>query len=420
MLAGATGRHLGATHGFTHLTLCVAPKCRLSVCTHDGILSGGTQVLRIVRTVGFRFLIVNRLPLAALDVALRLASAAVLSPSGRYRYLLAGIHPRILSATLRRIRRLHDWPRAWVRTAHQYLLAAHERAIAGEQRAAAELQRAAALCYHFGHVLVLDDVVRRRTLYTIAARLYRAAAPHLDPPIRPVEIPWRDSVLPGYLVTPGESRAPLVVFLNGASTTKEETVSWARPFLERGIGVLALDTPGSGELASRIPAAPGQEDIGWAIVEAAQHLPGVDGRHLALLGVSLRGAYAVQVAHTVPDFSAVVSVTSPFDPRLYVDALSDLVRYDVAFAVGTTPSELDRLAPALALTDVAPYLRTPLFVVGAGNDLVVPPQESVRLFRAAGGPKRLLFFHRANHVAFTHLEQWTSAVAAWLASVFTT
>ncbi|MCX2727891.1 alpha/beta hydrolase [Thermomicrobium sp. 4228-Ro] len=377
------------------------------------------RVLTVVRAVGLRFLIVNRFPLAALDFALRLASAAVLSPSGRYRFLLAGIHPRVLSATLRRIRRLHDWPRAWVRTAHQYLLAAHERALAGEHRAAAELQRAAALCYHFGHVLVLDDLLRRRALYAVATRLYRAAAPQLDPPIRPVEVPWRDIVLPGYLVTPGSSPAPLVVFLNGASTSKEETVSWARPFLQRGIGVLALDTPGSGEVASHIPAAPGQEDIGWAILETAHQLPGVDGRKVALLGVSLRGAYAVQVAHAVPEFSAVVSVTAPFDPRLYVDALGDLVRHDVAFAAGVTPAELAQLAPALALTDIAPRLRTPLFVVGAGRDLVVPPQESIRLFRSAGGPKRLLFLRKANHVAFTHLEQWTSAVATWLAAVLT-
>jgi len=374
-------------------------------------------MLTLVRAVGVRFLVVNRLPLAALDVALRIASAALLSPAARYRFLLAGIHPRVLSSTLRHIRRLQDWPRAWVRAAHHYLLAAHDRAVAGELRAAAELQRAAALCYHFGHVLVLDDLLRRRALYAAAARLFRAAAPNLDPPVRPVAIPWRDTVLPGYLCTPSDTPSPLVVILNGASTTKEETVSWARPFLERGIGVLALDTPGSGELAGRVAAAPGQEDVGWAIVESAQHLPGVDGRRLALLGVSLRGAYAVQLARAVPDFAAVVSVTAPFDPRPYVHALGELVRHDVAFATGVTPAELDRLAPALTLTDIAPALRTPLLVVGAGNDLVVPPQESVRLYRAAGGPKRLLFFRHANHVAFTHLEQWTAAAAAWLATV---
>ncbi len=374
-------------------------------------------MFELVRAVGLRFLLVNRLPLAAIDAAVRLASAAVLSSPARYRFLLAGIHPRTLAGTLRRIRRLQDWPRAWVRTAHHYVLAAHERALAGELRAAAELQRIAALCYHFGHVMVFDDLRRRQLLYTIAARLYRVAAPNLDPPIRPVEVPWRGLALPGYLCAPSDGRAPLVVFLNGASTTKEEMIGWARPFVDRGLAVLALDTPGSGEVAGLVPAAPGQEDVGWAIVEAAQRLPGVDPRRIALLGVSLRGAYAVQLAAAVPALAATVSVTAPFDPRRYVNALGELVRRDVAFAAGVAPEELDQLAPALALTDVAPRLRTPLFVVGAGHDLVVPPQESLRLYRAAGGPKRLLFLKRANHVAFTHLEQWTSAAAAWLATL---
>jgi len=373
-------------------------------------------VLALIRAVGLRFLIVNRVPLPAIDFALRLASAALLSPAGRYRFLLAGIHPRTLKATLRRIRRLQDWPRAWVRAAHSYLLAAHERAAAGELRAAAELQRVAALCYHFGHVMVLDDLARRRALYTAAARLFRTAAPHLDPAIRPIEVPWRGFALPGYLCVPSDRPSPLVVFLNGASTAKEEMVTWAAPFLRRGLAVLALDTPGSGEVADLVPAAPGQEDVGWAIIEAARHLPEVDPKRIALLGISLRGAYAVQLAHTVPEIAAVVSVTAPYDPRPYLDLLGELVRRDVAFAAGVTPGDLARLAPALALDTIAPHLQTPLLVVGAGNDLVVPPQESIRLYRAAGGPKHLAFYERANHVAFTHLEQWTALAATWLAA----
>ncbi len=372
-------------------------------------------MLALIRAVGLRFLIANRVPLPAIDFALRFASAALLSPAGRYRFLLAGIHPRTLKTTLRRIRRLQDWPRAWVRAAHVYLLAAHERAAVGELRAAAELQRVAALCYHFGHVMVLDDLARRRALYTVAARLFRTAAPHLDPAIRPVEVPWRGFALPGYLCVPSDRPSPLVVFLNGASTAKEEMVTWAGPFLRRGLAVLALDTPGSGEVANLVPAAPGQEDVAGAILEAARHLPGVNPQQIALLGISLRGAYAVQLAHAFPEIAAVVSVTPPYDPRPYLDLLGELVRRDVAYAVGVHPTDLARLAPALALEQIAPSLRTPLLVIGAGNDLVVPPQESIRLYRAAGGPKHLAFYERANHVAFTHLEQWTAMAAAWLA-----
>ncbi len=372
-------------------------------------------MLGIVRTVGLRFLLANRVPVAALDAVLRVATASVLSPAARYRFLLAGIHPRTVSAVLRRIRRLQDWPRSWVRAAHGYLVVAQQRAAAGEWRAAAEFRRAAALCYHFAHVLVWDDLARRRELYRTAARLFHATISYLDPAVRRVEIPWRNIELPGYLRIPERTPAPLVVFLNGASTAKEEMLGWSDAFVRRGLAVLALDTPGSGEIAETMPARPGQEDIGYAILQAAERFPGIDPTRVALLGVSLRGAYAVHLAHAVPEIGAVVSVTPPFDPEAYLPALGEFVRRDVAFAVGTETEHLEALAPALSLVNIAPRLRTPLLVVGAGNDLVVPPQESLRLFRAAGGIKHLLYFARANHVAFTHLEQWTGLAAAWLA-----
>ena len=371
----------------------------------------------MVQMLSARYVIANRVPLAAIDLTFRIASAAVLSRAGRYRFLIGGISPRQLAATLARIRAVRSWPVIWVRTAHSYLAQARSRRRSGDLAIAAEQQRSAALCYHFAQIFELGSVERRRRLYRRAARLFREVAPHLAPPAYPVEVDWRGTPLPGYLRLPEESSrpCPLVVLLNGSSTVKEETIGWAMPFLQRGLAVLALDTPGSGEAWDLALAAPGQEDIAEAILEFTSSTPKLDPRRVSLLGVSLRGAMAVQLASYLPELAAVVAVTPPYDPAPYLRYLHPLVRQDVAWTIGVAPADLPNLASHISLVEPVRALRVPLMVVGAGADLVVPPAEALRLYRAAASPKYLLFLEDANHVAFTHLEQWTAAAADWLA-----
>lgn len=365
-----------------------------------------------------RYVIANRVPLAAIDLTFRIASAAVLSRAGRYRFLVGGISPRQLAATLARIRALRSWPVAWVRTARSYLVQARDRRRSGDLAVAAQQQRSAALCYHFAQILELHDLERRRRLYRRAASLFREIAPHLAPPAYPVELDWRDTTLPGYLCLPeGATRpSPLVVLLNGSSTVKEETIGWALPFLRRGVAVLALDTPGSGEAWDRVLAAPGQEDIADALLNFMSIHPLLDPGRVALLGISLRGAMAVQLAAYQPELAAVIAVTPPYDPAPYLPYLHPLVRQDVAWAIGVDPADLPGLASHISLVDTVRALRAPLMVVGAGADLIVPPAESLRLYRSAASPKHLLYLQEANHVGFTHLEQWTAAAADWLAT----
>lgn len=370
--------------------------------------------------VSARFLIANRVPLVAIDLTFRVATAAVLSRAGRYRFILGGIGPRQLANTLVRVRGVRSWPVAWVRTARSYLGSARDRRRAGALGDAAEQLRSAALCYHFAQIFELDSVERRRRLYRRAARLFREAAPHLDPPAYPVGVEWRGRPLPGYLRLPegGHDPVPLVVLLNGSSTVKEETIGWAGPFLRQGMAVLALDTPGSGEAWDIALGAPGQEDIADAVIAFAADDERLDAARVAVLGLSLRGALAVRLGVYRPDLAAVVAVTPPYDPAPYLPYLHPLVARDVAWSIGVEPADLSRLTAAIALVEPARALRVPLMVVGAGADLVVPPSEALALYRNAAAPKRLLFLEQANHVAFTHLEQWTAAVAAWLAQTF--
>ncbi|MGA7671467.1 MAG: alpha/beta hydrolase [Nitrolancea sp.] len=366
-----------------------------------------------------RFWIANRVTRGSIDLLFRVATANVLTSQARHRFIYGGIHPTQVKSTLKRVRNIGSWSTSWTKTATDYLRQSRHSADGGNAAQAAELQARAALCFHYAQLFEYDDLDRREHLYTQAARNYRNAAPRLTPSATHVQIPWHDKTLPAYLQIPEHrgKQAPLVVILNGASTVKEETVGWSGAFLDAGLATLSLDTPGSGE-AWHIAATPHQLDIGDALIDYADRHERLDARRVALLGISLRGAYAVQVATEQPDIAAAISVTAPFHPRPYFRHLNQIVQNEISYTTHEAdPGRILDMVESMSLIDTAPRLKTPLLVVGAGDDLVVPPEESTRLYAAAGGEKYLHFIPGANHVAFSHLWEWTPVAAEWLKNV---
>jgi hypothetical protein len=68
------------------------------------------------------------------------------------------------------------------------------------------------------------------------------------------------------------------------------------------------------------------------------------------------------------------------------------------------------MAEVLSPATIAPQLTVPLLVVGAGNDLIEPPGESLRLYRGASGPEHLLPFEDATHIAISNMPEWTACL----------
>ncbi len=367
-----------------------------------------------------RFWIANRVTRRSIDILFRVATANALSSQARHRFVNGGIHPAQIKSTLKTVRTIRGWSTSWTQTADDYLTQSRKAHSQGHSGQAARHQARAALCFHYAALFEFEDTERREDLYGRAAINYRKAAPQLEPMAIHVEIPWRDISLPAYLQLPANSggELPVIVILNGASTVKEETVGWSQAFLEQGMATLSLDTPGSGEAWRRMPANPHQLDIGDSLVDYANQHNRLDARRIALLGISLRGAYAVQVAQHQPNIAATISVTAPFNPAPYFRHLNQIVHKEIAYTTHEKdPAKIHTMVNTMSLEEIAPRLKTPLLVIGAGNDLVVPPEESQRLYAAAGGPKNLYFIPNANHVAFSHLREWTPVAAKWVRNV---
>jgi 2,6-dihydroxypseudooxynicotine hydrolase len=353
-----------------------------------------------------------------LDRLLRARSAAILPGGARHRFRALGFPDESVAGTLRQIRRLDDWSEAWTARAQRFLGEARTEDAAGRSIEAANARRLAALSYHVAQILPPADDRAARTLRASAASLFASTVPVLMPDARRVEVLWRASRLPGYLFVPPTAPRPipLAVFLNGATTSKEELLSWSTKLYDRGLAVLALDWPGTGEAAAKHPVGADCDDITDGILSLAEREPSLDPARVALVGVSLGGALAVRAAALDRRIAACVAVTPPYDATPWLWQAQPLL-LDQLVALAGSEDALERLAAGFALFDVVGRLRCPLLVLGAGRDLVVPPREALRLSAAAGDLATLLWYPNGGHALYESIPAWTDDVARWLGAV---
>ena len=374
---------------------------------------------RIPRTTGIAWRLAPLADRRRVDVFIRLFGASAL-PIGANRGRLAtmGLPADVTEHALRRVRSVRDWDVAWTWAAQRFLGEGRVHQRVGQEDAAALSQQHAALAYHLAGMLVFDDPRKIRALRASASSLYARSLPVLRPAVRRVEVPWRTTHLPGYLALPENvsGPAPLVVMLNGTSTSKEETLLWSDAFLEQGLAVLALDWPGSGESSLHVPPTPDCDDFMEGVIAVVSGEPAIDATRIGLVGFSLGGAVAALAAANDRRVGAIVAVTPPFDPRPWFARAQPLLRRHLATIAGGE-EQLTRLTSGFALPGVIGRVRCPVLVFGAGRDLIVPPEEAIRFCVAAGERGTLLWYPDGRHGLYEELSDWTTEAARWLSSV---
>ena len=349
------------------------------------------------------------------DLLLRVAPARLLG-GARPRLEAMGLPLQAIDATLARVHALSAWPTAWTWAAQRSLADARQARTLEIPVVEATATRQAALAYGVAAWLPSGGTKELRTLRATAAGLFARSLPLLDPATERVEVVWRTTTLPGYLVRPPGlvGPMPIVLVLNGLTTTKEELLFWVEPLLWQGLAVLTLDWPGTGEAAARAAVTADCDDLASGVFDLVAADPTLDPRRVAVLGISLGGALAVRIAAADRRFAAVVAVTPPFDARPWLSLAGPLLQAHLAAHAGGA-DRLPALATGFALPSWAGRVRAPLLVLGAGRDLVVPPAESVRLASAVGAPATLFWYAGGGHSLFNRIPLWTADAARWLA-----
>jgi esterase FrsA len=129
-----------------------------------------------------------------------------------------------------------------------------------------------------------------------ALAAFRNYGRFLDPPVEILHIPFEGKQISRYLRLPKDVRpAPLVFMINGTDSRKEDEVQGHDSLFRDGIGVVAIDMPGTGE--SPVKADVGSERIFSRALDYLATRPDVDSTRIVAWGVSYGGHWSANLAY---------------------------------------------------------------------------------------------------------------------------
>jgi dienelactone hydrolase len=226
-----------------------------------------------------------------------------------------------------------------------------------------------------------------------------------DDGIEVVEVPFEGGSLPGYFVparNARSARAPCVVFFDGLDVTKEIQFLCGVPdLIKRGISVLVMDGPGTGE-AIRFRGMHLRHDYevaGSACIDYLQRRADVDPDKIGIVAISLGGYYAPRCASLEPRFAACIAWGAIWDYHAVwkrrieaqFNASMSVPGHHIMWILGADSLDeaLRRLEP-FRLDGVVQKMRCPFLVVHGADDEQVPLADAQALYDACGSADKTI------------------------------
>jgi 2,6-dihydroxypseudooxynicotine hydrolase len=273
------------------------------------------------------------------------------------------------------------WCEAWTALAEQWLEPAS--GLGSSARSAAERQLMAGVLLHWAQFNLYEDRAAKAAVIERQASLTRSAllaCPQLG---EPLTVPSAHGDVPCYLALPGNGgRSPVVLIVPGLDSTKEEMFAWRQPYLDRGIGVLAFDGPGQGELSGIGLTRQRHVDVVSAVLDALSQRADVDATRLAVLGVSLGGLLATIGLAADERLAAGVEISAAFDTAPRVARINDAGKRGYRHIIHAVTDD-DVHAVAVDLTVEGLQLRPGqrLLALHGTDDRVIPAEHLDRYQR---------------------------------------
>jgi len=278
----------------------------------------------------------------------------------------------------------------------------------GERYMARQDFHQAWLYYSFARWPVPNSPGKQRA-YEKALEAYLALAKKFDPPLEVVRVPYEGSEVVGYLRMPkGAKPAPFIVAIAGLDSRKEEMVERFAPLVERGIGVLALDSPGTGQ--SGVKAAAGADRSLNRVLDAVLERPGIDTKRVVLYGGSYGGYWATILAVTErARLRGVIAQSPPIHDTFSRERTAALAK-NREYLFDYVPAQLftygvpmDQLADArermsLKTRGLLDQPMAPMLVIGGALDTQVPIADIDLLMRSGDSPKDLWVHPKGGHM----------------------
>jgi dienelactone hydrolase len=241
-----------------------------------------------------------------------------------------------------------------------------------------------------------------------------------DVTIEVVEVPFESASLPGYFVhaqNARSARTPCVVFFDGLDVTKEiQFVRGVPELIKRGISVLVMDGPGTGE-AIRFRGQYLRHDYevaGSACLDYLEKRAEVDPDKIGIVAISLGGYYAPRCAALEPRFAACIAWGAQWD---YHDTWKKRIEaqfkaslsvpgHHITWILGVDSLEaaLQKLEP-FKLDGVMQKMRCPFLLVHGADDEQIPLADAQKQFDACGSKDKTFRVFTAEEGGAQHCQR---------------
>ena len=314
----------------------------------------------------------------------------------RNAYPLIGLKPAEVREALGRLKSLDpdEWAASWSEIGDRYMAA-------GDYASAWRY-------YSFARWPQPTSPGKQRA-YSKALEAYLAYAKRLDPPVEVVRADYEGHEVVGYLRIPKTGPAPLIVAISGLDSRKEENIERFAPLVDRGVAVLVLDSPGTGQ--SGVKAEPGAEKSLSRMIDLALARPGIDAKRVAVYGGSFGAYWSTVLAVTERARLRAVVAQSPLvheafarDRREALESnreyLFDYVpAWMFAYGVGDMAALLiARERMSLKDRGLLDRPMAPMLVIGGALDTQVPIADLELLLRSGDAPKDFWVHPRGGHM----------------------
>ncbi len=187
-----------------------------------------------------------------------------------------------------------SWYKSWNDMAGTVLAKAEAFAAAKHSLSAQEAYFRASNYYRAAAVYFFNSDPRGYVAWKNGRDTFLKAAALSNGRIKPVRIPYEQTTLPGYFVTPDSSgkKRPTLLIQTGLDGTAEDLYFIiGRQAADHGYNCLIYEGPGQGEMIydQKLPFRHDWENVVTPVVDFALTLPEVDSKRLALLGYSMGG-----------------------------------------------------------------------------------------------------------------------------------
>lgn len=180
-----------------------------------------------------------------------------------------------------------EWAAGWSAIAQRYDKRAKDEEAANNSAAARD-DYFWAFKYYTVARWPLPNSPGKEKAYQNALAAFHSYGKYLDPPVEVVHIPYDGKDVVGYVRMPkAAGPVPMLLMINGTDSRKEDVIQEGASLFRSGIGVIAVDMPGTGE--APIKADLGAEHMFSRVLDYLASRPDVDSKRVVVWGVSWGG-----------------------------------------------------------------------------------------------------------------------------------